>query len=182
MVFWAQNVNKKMVSVKKKACDKDDGIYPCSVGDKCNVGEDCDTGNCDPKTHICVTVKVCSDENLDLCDPLKCEDLNNQYDITGKHYVYDVGDKICKLENLDTDDDGDGVEPADGGFSFDEPLSLADVRKELTAELVRFERLQGMNFPEKPMEMKSLYVIGFVQDKSTHEALQSAVVKVTPAN
>ena len=22
---------------KKKACDKDDGIYPCSVGDKCNV-------------------------------------------------------------------------------------------------------------------------------------------------
>ena len=79
-------------------------------------------------------------------------------------------------------DDGDGVEPADGGFSFDEPLSLADVRKELTAELVRFERLQGMNFPEKPMEMKSLYVIGFVQDKSTREVLQSAVVKVTPAH
>ena len=67
---------------KKKACDKDDGIYPCSVGDKCNVGEDCDTGNCDPTTGSCVTVKVCSDENLDLCDPLKCEDLNNQYDIT----------------------------------------------------------------------------------------------------
>jgi len=86
---------------KKKACDKDDGIYPCSVGDKCNVGEDCDTGNCDPTTGTCVTVKVCSDENLDLCDPLKCEDLNNQYDITRKHYVYDVGDKICKLENLD---------------------------------------------------------------------------------
>jgi len=96
---------------KKKACDKDDGIYPCSVGDKCNVGEDCDTGNCDPTTGTCVTVKVCSDENLNLCDPLKCEDLNNQYDITGKHYVYDVGDKICKLENLDEnnndDDDGD---------------------------------------------------------------------------
>ena len=88
---------------EKNECDKDDGIYPCKVGDKCNMGEDCDSGNCDPKTHTCVTVKVCSDENLDLCDPLKCEDLNNQYDITGKHYVYDLGDKICKLKPKEID-------------------------------------------------------------------------------
>ncbi|MFP6770119.1 MAG: hypothetical protein VB859_18230 [Planctomycetaceae bacterium] len=79
-------------------------------------------------------------------------------------------------------DDGDGVEPADGGFALDQSVSLAEVRKQLTAELVRFERLQGMNFPDKPMEMKSLYVIGFIQDKSTHEVLQSSMVKVTPAN
>ena len=78
-------------------------------------------------------------------------------------------------------DGGDGVAPKDGKFAVSESLSIDDVRKQLAADLSRFERLQGMNFPEKPLELKSLYVIGLVQDETSQEVLQSMVVPVTGA-
>tara|TARA_Y100000758_G_scaffold159219_2_gene113018 strand:+ start:1002 stop:3239 length:2238 start_codon:yes stop_codon:yes gene_type:complete len=76
-------------------------------------------------------------------------------------------------------DGGEGVAPKDGKFAVTESLLIDEVRKQLADDLSRFERLQGMNFPEKPLELKSLFVIGLVQDETTREVLQSIVVPVT---
>ena len=76
-------------------------------------------------------------------------------------------------------DGGEGVAPKDGKFAVSESLSIDEVRKQLSDDLARFERLQGMNFPEKPLELKSLFVIGLIQDETTREVLQSIAVPVT---
>ena len=76
-------------------------------------------------------------------------------------------------------DGGDGAVPKDGKFAVTETVSIVDIRKRLTEDLARFERLQGMNFPEKPLEMKSLFVIALVQDETTREVLQAKLVPVT---
>ena len=75
-------------------------------------------------------------------------------------------------------DDSDGVESTDGVFAFDVEVKLDDIRKRLTDDLVRFERRQGMKFPEKPLDLKGLHVVGFVQDNLTKEVLQTVVTKV----
>jgi len=64
----------------------------------------------------------------------------------------------------------------DGRASFE--VKLDDIRKRLTDDLVRFERRQGMKFPEKPLDLKGLHVVGFVQDNLTKEVLQTVVTKV----
>ena len=74
---------------------------------------------------------------------------------------------------------GDGLAPRDGRFSVTETLSIDDVRSRLVDDLARFERLQGMNFPEKPLELKSLFVVAVVQDETTREVLQAKLVPVT---
>ena len=76
-------------------------------------------------------------------------------------------------------DGGEGVAPKDGKLAVSESLSIDEVRKQLADDLARFERLQGMNFPEKPLELKSLFVIGLIQDETTREVLQSIAVPVT---
>ena len=76
-------------------------------------------------------------------------------------------------------DGGDGLPPKDGKFAVSEELSIDDVREQLVDDLKRFERLQGMNFPEKPLEMKSLFVIAVIQDETTREVLQAKLVPVT---
>ena len=76
-------------------------------------------------------------------------------------------------------DGGEGVAPKDGKFAVSESLSIDEVRKQLSDDLARFERLQGMNFPEKPLELKSLFVIGLIQEETTREVLQSIAVPVT---
>jgi len=78
-------------------------------------------------------------------------------------------------------DGGDGVAPKDGNFTVSETVSIDHVRKQLNDDLARFERLQGMNFPEKPLELKSLFVIALVQDETTREVLQAKLVPVTSA-
>ena len=75
-------------------------------------------------------------------------------------------------------DGGDGAVPKDGKFAVTETVSIVDIRKRLTEDLARFERLQGMNFPEKPLEMKSLFVIALVQDETTREVLQAKLVRL----
>jgi len=76
-------------------------------------------------------------------------------------------------------DGGDGLPPKDGKFAVSEELSIDDVREQLVDDLKRFERLQGMNFPEKPLEMKSLFVIAVIQDETTRAVLQAKLVPVT---
>ncbi len=78
-------------------------------------------------------------------------------------------------------DGGDGAAPKDGKFAVSETVSIDDIRKQLIEDLARFERLQGMNFPEKPLELKSLFVIALVQDEATREVLQAKLVPVSSA-
>jgi len=76
-------------------------------------------------------------------------------------------------------DGGDGLAPKDGKFAASEVVSVDEIRKQLLDDLSRFERLQGMNFPVKPLDFKSLYVIAVVQDETTREVLQAKLVPVT---
>ncbi len=92
---------------KKVLCDKEDNIYPCEIGGPCDEDADCITDSCDPETDRCVSNRVCSHENLDLCNRIQCLDLNNQYDYHDKEFKFG-SDLECKLENiLEEDDEGD---------------------------------------------------------------------------
>jgi hypothetical protein len=104
----------------RKICDKSDGIFPCGVGEPCVNGEDCESGNCDPKTNTCTTVEVCAEDNLKLCTKGECKDLNNQYDYTDKHFVYDVGSLICKLKSDSNNNNNNDIfnEEDDGTISI----------------------------------------------------------------
>ncbi|MFP6703725.1 MAG: hypothetical protein VB861_18400 [Planctomycetaceae bacterium] len=73
----------------------------------------------------------------------------------------------------------DGVAPKDGKLAVTETVALPDVRKLLIDDLARFERMQGMNFPDKPLDLKSLFVVAVVQDETTRVVLQAKLVPVT---
>ena len=76
-------------------------------------------------------------------------------------------------------DGGDGVAPRNGRFSVSETLDIGVIRKQLADDLSRFERLQGMNFPVKPLELKRLHVVAVIQHEKTREVFQSKIVPVT---
>ena len=89
---------------KKVLCDKEDNIYPCEIGGPCDEDADCITGSCDPETDRCVANRVCSHENLDLCNRIQCLDLNNQYDYHDKEFKFG-SDLECKLENIEVEEE-----------------------------------------------------------------------------
>ena len=85
---------------KKKKCDSSDYVFKCNIGEPCESGIDCNSGSCDPRSKSCLTTKVCSRENLNLCNTeFKCIDLNNQYGYNDKIFKYDNNE--CTLENND---------------------------------------------------------------------------------
>ena len=111
----------------RELCDKSDGIFPCSIGHSCTEDLDCESGNCDPSTHTCSTVEVCSKDNLNLCDTrFKCVDLNNQYDYPNKTFIYDDDDDDdnCKLEENEEEEEEEEDDPEDYELGEDGTVSL----------------------------------------------------------
>ena len=97
---------------KKELCDESDGVYKCIIGESCKEDGDCDSDNCDPRTDRCVSEKVCSNTNLDLCNKEECIDLNNHYDYAKREFKYDEAEPgiKCKLEDKETDSEDEEEE------------------------------------------------------------------------
>ncbi len=73
----------------------------------------------------------------------------------------------------------DGVKPENGKLSYSESIKLADFKQRLVDYLTTFEKQEAQLFPVKPLELKKLHLVGFVQDDDTKEVLQAAAVPVT---
>jgi len=69
-----------------------------------------------------------------------------------------------------------GIKAMDGALAFDGTVNLTDLKQELENYLTEFEKTQGQSLPGKPLELNKLHVVAFVQDDSTRQVLQTAVV------
>ncbi len=72
-----------------------------------------------------------------------------------------------------------GIAPTDGKLSFKKKLDMADIRQQLSDYLDAFEQRFEHRFPAKPLELKKLHFVAFVQDDMTHEILQAASIPVS---
>lgn len=78
----------------------------------------------------------------------------------------------------------EGIAPADGELKYEEAVSLTDLRNRLSEYLTKFEADatksygQEFSFQEKPLDLSHLSVVAFLQDDTTREVLQTAVVPI----
>ena len=73
----------------------------------------------------------------------------------------------------------EGIEPDKGRLSYSETIKLAQFKQNLVDYLADYEYGQGDKFAEKPLELKKLHLVAFVQDGETQEVLQTAAIPVT---
>ena len=71
-----------------------------------------------------------------------------------------------------------GVEPKDGKLSVKESIPLAELKTSLADYLKKFEEDQGIDFPSKPLDLKRLHVVAFIQNDESHEVLQTNAIAV----
>ncbi|MBC8289700.1 MAG: hypothetical protein H8E37_05220 [Planctomycetes bacterium] len=74
-----------------------------------------------------------------------------------------------------------GVAAVDGMLKFEGTVDLAAARKNLTEYLTEFEKGQDQKFPSKPVDLKQLSVVAFVQDDTTRQVLQTSIVSLNPS-
>lgn len=72
-----------------------------------------------------------------------------------------------------------GVEPKDGKLSMKESIPLAELKSSLGNYLKKYEEDEGIDFPAKPLDLKRLHVVAFVQNDESHEVLQTNAIAVT---
>ena len=72
-----------------------------------------------------------------------------------------------------------GVEPKDGKLSIKESIPLAELKSSLANYLKKYEEDEGIDFPAKPLDLKRLHVVAFVQNDESHEILQTNAIAVT---
>jgi hypothetical protein len=73
----------------------------------------------------------------------------------------------------------DGLPPKKGKLTYTGEVDLAQLKSQLAKHLARIESQSGTEFSEKPLELKSLHLVAFVQNDDTDEVLQAAAVPVT---
>ena len=73
----------------------------------------------------------------------------------------------------------DGVEPKDGKLTIKESISLAELRSSLNKYLTKYEESETTDFPSKPLDLKRLHVVAFVQNEESHEILQTNAIAVS---
>ncbi|MFP6762469.1 MAG: hypothetical protein VB858_02585, partial [Planctomycetaceae bacterium] len=69
-----------------------------------------------------------------------------------------------------------GIKATDGALKFDGTVNLTELKQNLNSYLTRFEQTQGQPLPGKPLDLKKLHVVAFVQDDLTREILQTTVI------
>ena len=74
-----------------------------------------------------------------------------------------------------------GTEPKDGKLSIKESIPLAELRSSLSNYLKKYEDDEGIEFPAKPLDLKRLHVVAFVQNDESREVLQTNAIAVTAA-
>jgi hypothetical protein len=72
-----------------------------------------------------------------------------------------------------------GVEVKDGKLLVKESIPLAELKSSLADYLKKFEESEGIDFPAKPLDLKRLHVVAFVQNDESHEILQTNAIAVT---
>jgi hypothetical protein len=72
---------------------------------------------------------------------------------------------------------GTGIK--DGRLSFKKAVSLAELKQQLADYLEAIEQKIEKEFPSKPLDLKKLHFVAFIQNDTTHEVLQAAVIPVT---
>lgn len=73
----------------------------------------------------------------------------------------------------------EGVKPGEGGtLAWDGAVDLNTLKEDLFNYLRNFEAENGEDLRGKPLEMKALHLVGFVQDTKTREVLQAAAIPV----
>jgi len=72
-----------------------------------------------------------------------------------------------------------GVAVEDGQLRYEGDVDLAALKKEIGDYLTAFEKGREYQFAAKPLELKRLHLVAFVQDDATHSVLQATVVEVT---
>jgi len=74
-----------------------------------------------------------------------------------------------------------GVAPRDGAFSHQQKIDLAALRKTLLSGLTKAELEEQQEFPAKPLELRDLTLVGWLQDAETGEVLQVSSFDIPPA-
>jgi hypothetical protein len=72
---------------------------------------------------------------------------------------------------------GTGAKSGKLGYSLQMPL--AELKQHLVDYLSQFEAGRTVSFPDKPLTLKPLSLVVWVQDDQTHEILQTTIVPVT---
>ncbi|MCA9039900.1 MAG: hypothetical protein KDA65_06070 [Planctomycetaceae bacterium] len=73
----------------------------------------------------------------------------------------------------------EGVEATGDSFAFDKKFDLAEMKEGLLNYVDAFEDQANYKFPAKPLHMKKMFLVGFVQNDETREILQAEIVPVT---
>lgn len=71
-----------------------------------------------------------------------------------------------------------GIEPKDGKLAVMEAIPLSELKSSLADYLKKYEESEGIDFPAKPLDLKRLHVVAFVQNDESHEILQTNAVAV----
>jgi hypothetical protein len=74
-----------------------------------------------------------------------------------------------------------GTRPKDGALSYQGTVNVEKLRDDLYSYLTKFEQNQGVEFASKPLELKDLSVVAFVQDVETHKVLRTVMVRISGA-
>lgn len=72
-----------------------------------------------------------------------------------------------------------GVGAKSGQLANSVQMPIAELKQHLVDYLKQFEVGRDVSFPEKPLELKSLSLVAWVQNDQTREVLQTVVVPVT---
>lgn len=77
-----------------------------------------------------------------------------------------------------------GIAPVEGQFTFQQEIPLVELRERLNSGLTAAERQlsleygQKVTFRDRPLDLRRLTVVAFLQDDTTREVLQTAVVPI----
>jgi hypothetical protein len=72
-----------------------------------------------------------------------------------------------------------GTGPRDGKFEYTSQMPFAEIQEHLLDALTQFEAGRNFTFDEKPMELKALSLVGWMQNDETREVLQAKIIPVT---
>jgi hypothetical protein len=72
-----------------------------------------------------------------------------------------------------------GVGAKSGKLAYSLQMPLAELKQHLVDYLTQFEAGRDVTFPEKPLRLKPLSLVAWVQNDQTHEVLQTVIVPVS---
>ena len=72
-----------------------------------------------------------------------------------------------------------GVAPTQGVLSFKDEVDISQLKRQLSRQLAKVESEAEAPFDAKPLELKALHLVAFIQNAETGEVFQAASIPVT---